>query len=225
MSKVSSAPRCTPPMPPVAKISMPASSATYIVAATVVPAAPWRAATAARSRRDALTTPPERRASRSSSSRVRPTLKRPLSDGDRRRRRALAAHRGLEHQRRLEIGGIRHAVGDDRRFERDDGPIARERLGDLGRNVEQRFHVHADRLFPSRTPTPALIAPDYQLCRASIKRVAPRLDRRRLALADLAAAELQAARPNRKRQCSPARSRRDEVIGGALARIGGRGRG
>ena len=78
MSKVSSAPRCTPPMPPVAKISMPASSAIYIVAATVVPAAPWRAATAARSRRDALTTPPERRASRSSSSRVRPTLKRPL---------------------------------------------------------------------------------------------------------------------------------------------------
>ena len=78
MSKVSSAPRCTPPMPPVAKISMPARSAIYIVAATVVPAAPWRAATAARSRRDALTTPPERRASRSSSSRVRPTLKRPL---------------------------------------------------------------------------------------------------------------------------------------------------
>ena len=30
-------------------------------------------------------------------------------------------------------------MGDDRRFERDDGPIAGERVGDLRRNVEQRF--------------------------------------------------------------------------------------
>ena len=46
------APRCTPPMPPVAKISMPASPAMNIVAATVVPAEPLRAATSARSRRE-----------------------------------------------------------------------------------------------------------------------------------------------------------------------------
>ena len=36
ISKVSSAPRCTPPMPPVAKTSIPAACAAIIVAATVV---------------------------------------------------------------------------------------------------------------------------------------------------------------------------------------------
>src|ERR1700722_10058876 len=77
MSNVSSTPRCTPPMPPVAKISMPASPATNIVAATVVPAEPLRAATSARSRREALTTPPLNWPRRSISCRSRPTLKRP----------------------------------------------------------------------------------------------------------------------------------------------------
>jgi len=36
MSKLSAAPRCTPPMPPVTKTSMPARAAQIIVAATVV---------------------------------------------------------------------------------------------------------------------------------------------------------------------------------------------
>ncbi len=36
MSKLVSAPRCTPPMPPVTKTSMPASWAQIMVAATVV---------------------------------------------------------------------------------------------------------------------------------------------------------------------------------------------
>ena len=64
-------------MPPVAKISTPASAATNIVAATVVPAVPPRAATAARSRRDALTTPPVSRASRSNAALSSPALNRP----------------------------------------------------------------------------------------------------------------------------------------------------
>ena len=41
MSKLVSAPRCTPPSPPVTKTRMPASAASRIVAATVVaPCAP-----------------------------------------------------------------------------------------------------------------------------------------------------------------------------------------
>ena len=50
-SSVSSTPRCTPPIPPVAKTAMPARAAAIIVAATVVaPSRPAAAATA-RSRR------------------------------------------------------------------------------------------------------------------------------------------------------------------------------
>ena len=42
MSKFSSAPRWTPPMPPVAKTWIPTDLATIIVAATVVaPVSPW----------------------------------------------------------------------------------------------------------------------------------------------------------------------------------------
>ena len=48
-----------------------------IVAATVVPAEPLRAATSARSRREALTTPPVSSPSRSISWPLRPTRKRP----------------------------------------------------------------------------------------------------------------------------------------------------
>ena len=207
MSKVSSAPRCTPPMPPVAKISMPARSATYIVAATVVPAAPWRAATAARSRRDALMTPPERRASRSSSSPERPTLKRPL------RTAIVAGVAPCPRTAVSSISAVSRLAGYGMpwvmivEFERDDGLIARERLGDLGRNVEQRFHVHADRLFPSRTRTPAPIAPDYQLCRAPIKRAAPR---QTAGASRSPISPPPSCKPRARtcsRQCSPARSR------------------
>lgn len=54
MSIVVSAPRCTPPTPPVAKIGMPARPAMIIVAATVVaPSSPLDASTG-RSRRLAL---------------------------------------------------------------------------------------------------------------------------------------------------------------------------
>ena len=54
ISKVYSAPRCTPPMPPVTKILMPAMFAIYIVPATVVDPFILRAMTNARSRREHL---------------------------------------------------------------------------------------------------------------------------------------------------------------------------
>jgi hypothetical protein len=50
-------------------------------------------------------------------------------------------------------------------------------------------------------------------------------DSRRLALADLGAAELQAARPNLHAPKLACPFDADEVIGGALARVGGRRRG
>ena len=56
MSMVFSAPRCTPPMPPVAKTSMPAMWAMIIVVVTVVAPSMPRAHTTARSRRDTLVT-------------------------------------------------------------------------------------------------------------------------------------------------------------------------
>src|SRR4051794_29206907 len=76
MSNVVSAPRWTPPMPPVAKIRMPARCARNIVAATVVPALRPAATSAPRSRRDALATPSPA-ASFSSSSAPSPTRGRP----------------------------------------------------------------------------------------------------------------------------------------------------
>ena len=52
-----SAPRCTPPMPPVAKTSIPARFAAIMVAATVVAPVPPPAMQTARSARDSLATP------------------------------------------------------------------------------------------------------------------------------------------------------------------------
>ncbi len=54
-SMLLSAPRCTPPMPPVTNESMPALAATTIVPATVVPPARLKARAGARSRRLTLT--------------------------------------------------------------------------------------------------------------------------------------------------------------------------
>ena len=53
---VTSAPRCTPPMPPVANTRMPAISAMIIVVATVVAPSMPRATMTGRSRREAFVT-------------------------------------------------------------------------------------------------------------------------------------------------------------------------
>ena len=56
MSIVTSASRCTPPMPPVANTRMPAIAAMIIVVATVVAPSSPRATSTGRSRREALIT-------------------------------------------------------------------------------------------------------------------------------------------------------------------------
>ena len=78
MSKVDSAPRCTPPMPPVAKTAMPAARAAIIVAATVVDPVPPVARQTARSARESLATLLAC-ASASSCSGSSPTCSRPSS--------------------------------------------------------------------------------------------------------------------------------------------------
>ena len=65
MSKLVSAPRCTPPMPPVTKTSMPAIAAQIIVAATVVAPNLPLVMTAGRSRRLTFTASRPLRARRS----------------------------------------------------------------------------------------------------------------------------------------------------------------
>ncbi len=76
-SNVSDAPRCTPPRPPVAKTRMPARSAMYEVAATVVAPLPPRASTIGRSR--TLSLGMSSPAMRTSSSSVSPALSWPSS--------------------------------------------------------------------------------------------------------------------------------------------------
>ena len=78
MSKLASAPRCTPPIPPVAKTAIPARAAIAMVAATVVPAVPPCTISGARSRREALATP-FARPSRSSAASSSPAVSRPSS--------------------------------------------------------------------------------------------------------------------------------------------------
>ena len=77
MSIVVSAPRCTPPTPPVAKTRMPANAAMIIVVATVVAPSCFRAASTGKSRRDALVTAVPFLPRYSISSGVRPAFRRP----------------------------------------------------------------------------------------------------------------------------------------------------
>ena len=59
-----------------------------------------------------------------------------LDDRDRRRNGAHLARRVLDGERRLDVARVGHAVGDDRRFERDDRLFGRARLGDLGGKIQ-----------------------------------------------------------------------------------------
>ena len=59
-----------------------------------------------------------------------------LDDRDRRRNGAHLARRVLDGERRLDIARVGHAMGDDRRFKRNDRFLGRARLGDLGGKIE-----------------------------------------------------------------------------------------
>ncbi len=79
MSKLSAAPRCTPPMPPVANTRMPASAAMTMVAATVVAPLCPAATTRPMSRRLTLATRGPARPRASISSAPKPALSRPFT--------------------------------------------------------------------------------------------------------------------------------------------------
>ncbi len=117
-----SAPRWTPPIPPVANTRIPAACAAIIVAETVVAAHPlarraprrgWGARPSGRSPPAPSRAP---RGPRPSS----PTSSLPVADRHGRRDRAALADRRLGRAGDLQVLGIRKPVADQRRLEGDD---------------------------------------------------------------------------------------------------------
>ena len=132
-----SAPRWTPPMPPVAKTRIPAAWAAIIVAETVVAAQPPPASAAARRRPGRFAHGSRQVRSRAPRAvRLEPDEQPPAVDRDGRRHRAGIADGGLRGPRDLEVVRVRQAVADQRRFERDDGPARAQGAGDLGRDLQ-----------------------------------------------------------------------------------------
>ena len=125
-----SAPRWTPPIPPVAKTRIPAACAAIIVAETVVAAQPPSASATARLGRAALRTDPAGAvASAWSAASSSPTRSRPAWIATVAGHRAAGADGRLGRARDLEVLRVRQAVADQRRLERDDRPA----LGEGGR--------------------------------------------------------------------------------------------
>ena len=123
-----SAPRCTPPIPPVANTRIPAACAAIIVAETVVAAQPPSLSATASVGRAALRTEPAGRGrQRLERLRIQPHEQPPVADRDRRRHGAVGlADRRLRRERDLEILRVRQPVADERRLERDHGPAVGE---------------------------------------------------------------------------------------------------
>ncbi len=119
-------PRCTPPMPPVAKTSMPAWCAIHMVAATVVAPSNLRATAMGRSRRLTLRTfAAVARCIISASS--SPATSSPPNDARAGARlRAVVAHHGLHVPRQRQVLRIRQAMRDDRGL-RPRRPVQRSR--------------------------------------------------------------------------------------------------
>ena len=128
MSKLVSAPRCTPPMPPVAKTLMPARCAQIIVAATVV--APVPPVGEAGGKIGAgklgdvcrLPQPVKLRLGQADVDLM-------VEDGDRGGGGAMGADLSLNPARGFHILREWHAVGDDCAFKRNDGAAVRFGLG------------------------------------------------------------------------------------------------
>ena len=127
-------------MPPVANRRMPARWASDIVAATVV------AAVVPLSDGGGQVAPARLQhvllAGQFVQFRLVQADRRPaLPDGDRRRHRPLGAHRRLRGERRLQVQRPGQTVGDQRRFQRHDGPALLDRLGDFRTNDQaERLH-------------------------------------------------------------------------------------
>ena len=129
MSRLSSPPRWTPPMPPVANTRMPARCAAIIVAETVVPAQPGRPSCADRFWRATL----------AGFTRLRQVLELGIVQadqdgavvhGDRGGHGPVGADGGLRAAGGIDVGGVRQAVGDEGRIRgrrRPGRPRARRR--------------------------------------------------------------------------------------------------
>src|SRR3984885_4520312 len=99
-----------------------------------------------------------------------------VNDRNRRRNGAHLAHRILDGERRLDIAGKGHAMGDDRRFERDDRLFGRSGIGDLGGKIHKIGGAHRwfafvaggrDRPFQRYRQSPLMIN-GANLCRKAI---------------------------------------------------------
>ena len=122
---VRSAPRCTPPMPPVAKTSIPGRCARdHRRRDRRRPRAAARPGRR-RGRRATAWPRPAPGPARSSWSGVEADVQPALDHRDGRRHGAGGADLGLDRPGGLDVLRPGHAVGDDRRFQRHDGPAAR----------------------------------------------------------------------------------------------------
>ena len=135
MSIDSAPPRCTPPMPPVAKTRTPASEAAIIVADTVVPAQPPSARASASVAREAFAGDGASAISSSSES-DSPTTSRPACTATVAGSAPAGANLFFRTTRGLDPLRMRETVRDQRRFERDDRPASGQRLRDARRDVE-----------------------------------------------------------------------------------------
>ena len=130
-SKLSAAPRCTPPSPPVAAIDTPTAWASAIVAATVVaPLAP-SAAAGPRSRALSLAARRAGSASRAQLVSTQPDDRHAVDHADRRGDRAGGPDRRLALGGHLQVVRRRQAVHDDGRLEGDDRAPALDRVAHL----------------------------------------------------------------------------------------------
>ena len=120
----------------MANTPMPARAARCAVEATVVAPSPPRASTGPRSRTLHLATPSAGRDLQRLLVEPDPDLAR--HQGDRRRNGALHPHGGLQLARHLQVARPRQPVRDQRALQRDGGPAALQRLGDL-RSEPQRI--------------------------------------------------------------------------------------
>ena len=175
MSNVSSAPRWTPPMPPVAKTSSPGERGDEHRRRD-------RGARRTLARRDRREIPPRglddaagKLAEPLDFLPVEADAETSVDDRDRRRNGPHLARRLLDGTRRLDVARIGHAVGDDRRFERDDRLLGRERLGDLGGKIQEIDGAHRSTL--SSRAAAIGRRRDYRQSPLRINGAAQRLDR------------------------------------------------
>ena len=133
---VVSAPRCTPPMPPVANTLMPAMWAMIIVVVTVV-APSFRGAQNSQIAAGGLGDGGALLAEVLNLLCGQTGLQTAADDGDGRGDGAVLADDALDLQSGLHILRIGHAVGDDGGLQSDDGLTGGNGLGDLARALRQ----------------------------------------------------------------------------------------